>query len=646
MSLKSRLRLSIVALVVTVVVALSVLHVHGVIESRFQDGLELATIGGMQVESFILRIVDEQTANYQPPPETLEDVKKVWSEIVEQDAGLAVLLQKLTGSIPVIVEILVTGENDRILSASFPSLRGQIVQVRPSFDEFNSKPVWEKLQEVLAGSRDYEVRKPLGARGEQEPVITVRVVLNSVLLRGQILPSLRNLALFSSVALLLSVVLAIVASNIAFRPLARIGEIVDRITRGEHDPDAARHLDADGAKADRANEVAAVESKLNVLGEQFRGARADRAHLRTNIHRLLERLEEAVLLFGPDDRLIMAGRAAERLLGGRWELMGAAMDEIFPSSTALGALVQGAVHLDRGITDRPVTLDQTGAAPAQLLVSVEIIEDFGSHERRGTMVTLRDAAPRRQIESHLDVASRLASISRLTSGAAHEIKNPLNSIALHLEVLKTKLDGSSAGAAAEMEVIGREITRLDRVVKSFLDFTRPIDVKMEPVDLVRLLHEVTTLVRPDAGRRKVSVDLRTEANSAPIQGDRDLLIQAILNVVLNGVQAMEKGGRLEIRTKLESGEHLVTIRDQGGGIPEELRNKIYNLYFTTKSQGSGIGLAMTFRVVQLHGGTIDFTSRSGEGTEFQLRFPAIEENNRDVSEAANHEPPASSANID
>ena len=139
--------------------------------------------------------------------------------------------------------------------------------------------------------------------------------------------------------------------------------------------------------------------------------------------------------------------------------------------------------------------------------------------------------------------------------------------------------------------------------------------------------------------------MRAEANSAPIQGDRDLLIQAILNVIVNAVQAMEKGGRLEIRTELASGEHAVTIRDQGGGIPEELRNKIYNLYFTTKSGGSGIGLAMTYRVVQLHGGTIDFTSRSGEGTEFQLRFPAIEENNRDVSEAANHESSAGSASI-
>ena len=639
MSLKKRLRLSIVALVVTVVVALSLLHVNSVIESRFQYGLELATIGGMQVDSFILQIVDEQTANHQPPPETSEDLKKVWSEIVEQDAGLAVLLQKLTGSIPVVVEILVTGENDRILSASFPSLRGQKVQVRPSFDEFNNKPVWEKLQEVLAGSRDYEVvRKPLGASGEQEPVITVRVVLNSVLLRGQILPSLRNLAVVSSLALLLSLGLAIVASNIALRPLARIGEIVDRITRGEHDADA-------GPPSDRAKEVAAVESKLDVLGEQFRGAQADRAHLQANIHRLLERLEEAVLLFGPDDRLIMAGRAAERLLGGRWELMSAAMDDIFPSSTALGALVQGAVHLNRGITDRPITLDQTGAAPAQLLVSVEIIEDFGSHERRGTMVTLRDADPRRQIESQLNVASRLASISRLTSGAAHEIKNPLNSIALHLEVLKTKLDGSSADAAAEMEVIGREIRRLDRVVKSFLDFTRPVDVKMERVDLVSLLHEVTTLVRPHADRQKVRVDLREQANSAPVQGDRDLLIQAILNVVVNGIQAMEQGGRLQIRTELASGACLVTIRDQGGGIPDELRNKIYNLHFTTKSSGSGIGLAMTFRVVQLHGGTIDFTSRSGEGTEFQLRFPAIEESSLDVSAAANHESSAGSASI-
>jgi hypothetical protein len=104
-----------------------------------------------------------------------------------------------------------------------------------------------------------------------------------------------------------------------------------------------------------------------------------------------------------------------------------------------------------------------------------------------------------------------------------------------------------------------------------------------------------------------------------------LLIQAVLNSVVNGIESMKGGGRLVITLAEDANDWVLRVRDQGVGIPEEVRDKIYNLYFTTKGKGSGIGLAMTFRVVQLHGGTIDFTSEPGTGTEFRLQFPATRE---------------------
>jgi signal transduction histidine kinase len=111
-------------------------------------------------------------------------------------------------------------------------------------------------------------------------------------------------------------------------------------------------------------------------------------------------------------------------------------------------------------------------------------------------------------------------------------------------------------------------------------------------------------------------------NHVAIQGDEDLLKQAILNVVNNGIEAMERDGRLRIRLERAGDEALLSIADSGPGIPPEVRDKIFNLYFTTKSGGSGIGLAMTFRVVQLHNASIDFESSPEEGTVFRLRFPA------------------------
>jgi signal transduction histidine kinase len=342
------------------------------------------------------------------------------------------------------------------------------------------------------------------------------------------------------------------------------------------------------------------------------------------VEHLLERLEEVVLLFDRDDRLVMAGRSAERILGrGRWELVGRSLTDLFPPASALGAAVRNSIELRQPLKDFPLTLDTQTDSGVRVLVSVEMLEAFPDHQRIGTLITLRDAETRRQIQSQLDVSARLAAISRLTSGVAHEIKNPLQAITVHMEVLKSKLAGQYDDVGGEIETIAREILRLDRVVKTFLDFTRPVDLKMRDLEMVALARDVAALVGPSAGRQRVRIELEAEPEEIYLHGDRDLLQQAILNVVVNGVESMKKGGLLRIQVLREGDECCVGISDQGTGIRPEIREKIFNLYFSTKGKGSGIGLAMTFRVVQLHNGTIDFTSEPGQGTTFRLRFPAI-----------------------
>jgi hypothetical protein len=168
----------------------------------------------------------------------------------------------------------------------------------------------------------------------------------------------------------------------------------------------------------------------------------------------------------------------------------------------------------------------------------------------------------------------------------------------------------------------REISRLDRVVKTFLDFTRPIELKMEAVDLGELASEVSGLVSLETKRRKVVVEAPAGANGVIVRGDRDLLRQAVINIVVNGVEAMQSGGCLRIQAAASGDQCLLEVSDEGSGIPPEARDKIFNLYFTTKPNGSGIGLAIAFRVVQLHNGKIEVVSKTGEGTTFRLVFPA------------------------
>jgi signal transduction histidine kinase len=215
----------------------------------------------------------------------------------------------------------------------------------------------------------------------------------------------------------------------------------------------------------------------------------------------------------------------------------------------------------------------------------------------------------------------LAAISHLTGGVAHEIKNPLNAIALRLEILRGLVADQAPETAPEFALISKEVMRLDRVVKTFLDFTRPLKLDFKEVDLAALTREVSTLVAPDASRHHVCMEISAPPDFIAIRADRDHLKQALLNIVVNGIEAMNDGGTLRIEVARDAGHALIRVVDQGPGIPPELRERVFKLYFTTKEKGSGIGLAMAFRAVQLHGGTVDFWDSPGHGCTFELKFP-------------------------
>jgi signal transduction histidine kinase len=395
--------------------------------------------------------------------------------------------------------------------------------------------------------------------------------------------------------------------------LTRLSERIEALASGTFSPgteaDAASH---------EAKEFAAVQSKLDVLGRQFQGAREDVVQMRSSVEQMLERLAESVLLIGPQNRIISASQAAERMLFNGQPAEGKLVNELFPPLSPLGAIIAQVKQRGVSVSDSPVDV-----GPLRLLVNVELLK-LSPDGPPGLLITLRDAETRRQLKTQLDFSTRLAAISRLTGGVAHEIKNPLNAIALHLEILRSRLE-EFPDMQPEVEVISSEISRLDRVVKTFLDFTRPVDLQMRTVSMPDVVRQVANLVSPEARRAGVEVALEVGPGDLLIRADEDLLKQALLNVVNNGVDAMEQnGGTLTVRLEQSGEDVLVAVQDQGIGIPDRVKEKIFNLYFTTKANGSGIGLAMTFRIVQLLNGSIDFSTVPGVGTTFRMRFPAVE----------------------
>jgi signal transduction histidine kinase len=233
----------------------------------------------------------------------------------------------------------------------------------------------------------------------------------------------------------------------------------------------------------------------------------------------------------------------------------------------------------------------------------------------------------------------------------HEVKNPINAIVVHLELLKAKLIGDGAPAARHpaarhLEVIDAEIRRLDRVVQTLVDFSRPVELQLREHDLRLVIGDVLALAADEFSTRNVALTSHLPNEPVIANVDADLFKQAVLNVIQNGAQAMPEGGQLDVilEEDWKSGETsaslapasglagdksapsawkaaLLRIADEGPGIPEDIREKIFDLYFTTKSGGSGIGLAMTYRILQLHHGSVDVQSREGRGTEFRLHIP-------------------------
>jgi signal transduction histidine kinase len=232
-----------------------------------------------------------------------------------------------------------------------------------------------------------------------------------------------------------------------------------------------------------------------------------------------------------------------------------------------------------------------------------------------------DSAKRAQL---MELSRRVASLGRLTAGVAHEVKNPLNAMTIHLELLRQKLSAGADEQSTEqhLDIIAREIRRLDDVVQGFLKFARPEELTLRRVPPGDLIEEVMKTLEVEANVTGVSLSRDVAAGVPDIEADPGILRQALLNLAKNAVQAMPDGGRLTMSAaSTKDGRVEIRVADTGVGIPPENLAKIFDLYFTTKQSGTGIGLSLVYRTIQLHNGDIDVESTPGVGTTFIIKMP-------------------------
>jgi signal transduction histidine kinase len=466
---------------------------------------------------------------------------------------------------------------------------------------------------------------------------SIRIGVSTLLIRQDLTNSLFTPLVTASLALTIAVFAAMLLAQLLLRPIHVIRSGLTRLGRGEF-----------GVRLDlnQQDEFGELGTFFNAISAQLSADRSQMAGQVANLESAVERLEDAVAIVNPKGELLFANPAMRSLLPAA--TVGTHLERLVPADHPLHRLTEQtlASRQSRGPISATFSEGLAGdATTGERLIQTHPVSDAAGN-LVGIMVIVRNLEYLSQVQSTVRYSRKLAALGRLSAGVAHEVKNPLNAMMIHLELLRQQFTlhtpvverrgGAQAAAAVatavapavnasqamrHVDVIAAEIRRLDEVVQGFLKFTRPEDLKLQPVRLSLLLDEVIPIVRPEAARTRVH--LAVECDTAlDVNGDPAMLRQAFLNLALNACQAMPGGGSLTIRcAPARRNRVAITFTDTGVGIRPENLNRIFDLYFTTREKGSGIGLSMVYRTVQMHDGEIEVQSTPGKGTTFRVLLP-------------------------
>ena len=630
MSIKAKQVAGVTTLVVVVVAVLSAYHLATLTRLRVEE----TTSRGQMLAQAIFQSARDVVAQGGADPYAA----------LRADGGLRTILESSSAYSPNVTYAAIVNNDQVAIAHSFVSLEGESMAEQEDFARLATARAIDQIAAVYS-DRTFEIRQSmvLVQDSAEQPVAgdtefgSIRIGVSTLLVRKELRDALWNAAGAVVVALIVSSLFAVLLSQWMLRPIHVIQSGLSRLGRGELDVT----LDLKEQEfRDLGSSFEAVSAQLSALG---RGGSADavtseaRPGAATDLESVMDNLEDAVALFSPRGELIFCNRAMSTLQPRALDTLAAdnPVRQIVERTLA-GRKPQGPVSISG--------LDP--ADTAERLLVTHAIEDTGGRFL-GAMLVARNIGYLSQVHSTLNYSRKLAALGRLMAGVAHEVKNPLNAMTIHLELLKQKLArqqpvGALASLAGDsgmrleageavptapdvtkhVDIIAKEIRRLDEVLNGFLKFARPDELKLQPVRLAALISDIQTSVAPEAERRHITMKVECPDTLPEINADPGMLSQALLNLALNACQAMPDGGTLKLACRAASRRRVeVDIEDTGVGIHPEHLGKIFDLYFTTKDQGSGIGLSMVYRIVQLHDGEVEVQSTPGRGTRFRLTFP-------------------------
>ncbi len=602
-SLKTEFTLAASLLALAIAVILSALWARNLTQTLVRQTYERAQLVAQQV--FDQARLSLLSSPERPRSNDPEEMRRHLRAVFKNDERMGAVLTSSVDYWKALDEIAICDSAGVVLASNLPEKVGRVEPRRTELGRIAEAGWLTQARAIYQRGTFFQVTYPLTLN--RQPFGEIRVGLSGTFLNSQLIPQLRTMLAWALVAVLAATLVSSVGTRLALAPLARISQQLDQMSRGEFQT----------LRLGRTDELGQVSSQIDRLGQELSTYRTGYRSLKDNVDQIMTGLQEGLMLFSRDGHAIMVSPSVEKFLGFKPEaLLRKSIQEIFPQGSSV-ARALGVPQAELSPVEN-LEVELGGNPPHRAALSVQIIAERG--EKLGALVTLRDIESIEQLGSQFEISERLAAISRVTAGVAHEVKNPLNAMSLHLGQLRSKLP-SDGNISQHLQVLENEISRLNRAVDTFRNFTRPMELRLVDTDLHGLIMEVFALARPEAEAGRISIAVEQPHSLPLVRVDRDLMKQALHNLVLNGCHAMPDGGTLTIILRRDDHHVEILVKDTGVGIPPEDHKKIFQLFFSTKPGGSGIGLANTFRIVQLHNGSIDFDSEVGRGTTFRLRLP-------------------------
>jgi signal transduction histidine kinase len=620
LGIKGKQVLGVTSIVGAVVVLLSLLYLAGLARVSLEESRARAEL---VANAIFHRAKDVASVTAEPAAAYVA---------LRRDPGLRSIVESSLYSKNVTFATIVDVKGLAVVHAD-PAREGEVIPVGGKLEDLVSRSPISQLLAVYSGQgQTLEFVEPL--RLGDTDFGSIRVGVSTLLVREDLDASLGPAVATAGLALVVAVIGAVLLAQLLLRPIHVIRSGLTRLGRGEL-----------GVRLDlgQDDEFGELGTFFNAVSAQLSADRSQMAGQVANLESAVHHLEDAVAIVNPRGELLFANPAMRALLPDAEP--GASIEQLVDAGHPLRSLSEQTL-ISRGSCG-PVSAafpDSRGESRERMIMTHAISDPTG--ELVAVMLVARDLSYLSQVQSTIRYSRKLAALGRLSAGVAHEVKNPLNAMMIHLELLKQQFvsrvgRGVAAGAQAPLaslavaapvaidttqalehvDVIANEIYRLDEVVQGFLKFNRPEDLKLQPVNLAALISEVVPIVRPEAERARVSLVVEP-INVPDVNGDPTMLRQAFLNLALNACQAMPQGGTLRIRCESARGRTVaISFIDTGVGIMPEHLQRIFELYFTTREKGSGIGLSMVYRTVQMHDGEIEVQSTPGAGTTFRVLLP-------------------------